>query len=60
MKQIRLISRVRMEFRLEAFNLFNRVQFGSPNTTITSPSVGQVTSQANTPRQMQAGIKALW
>ena len=36
--------------RIEAFNALNRVQFVSPNTSVTSTSFGVVTSQANTPR----------
>jgi hypothetical protein len=36
------------------------VLFGSPNTTLNCASVGQVTSQANAPRQMQFGVKMLW
>ena len=51
---------LRLEVRIEAFNLLNYVQFGNPNTTLNSASVGQVTSQANAPRQMQFGVKMLW
>ena len=51
---------VRLQARVEAFNALNRVQFGSPNTSVTSSSFGVVTSQANTPRQLQFGVKLLW
>jgi hypothetical protein len=51
---------MRIQARIEAFNLLNRVQFGSPNTSVTSSSFGVVTSQANTPRQLQFGVKVLW
>ncbi len=51
---------MRLQARIEAFNALNRVQFGSPNTSVTSSSFGVVTSQANTPRQLQFGLKALW
>jgi hypothetical protein len=53
-------GRVRLQARVEAFNALNRVQFGSPNTSVTSSSFGVVTSQANTPRQLQFGLKVLW
>jgi len=53
-------GRVRLQARVEAFNALNRVQFGSPNTSVTSSSFGVVTSQANTPRQLQFGVKVLW
>ena len=51
---------MRIQARVEAFNLLNRVQFGSPNTSVTSSSFGVVTSQANIPRQLQFGLKILW
>jgi len=41
-------------------NAFNRVQFSSPNTSVTSTSFGRVTAQANTPRQVQFGLKLIW
>jgi hypothetical protein len=59
-KHFTLMDRVRLQARVEAFNALNRVQFGSPNTSVTSSSFGVVTSQANTPRQLQFGVKLLW
>jgi hypothetical protein len=59
-KVVSLAGRVRLQARIEAFNALNRVQFGSPNTSVTSSSFGVVTSQANTPRQLQLGVKLLW
>lgn len=51
---------LKMQFRAEALNAFNRVQFANPNTSVTSSSFGRVTAQANTPRQVQFGLKLLW
>jgi hypothetical protein len=51
---------LRIQFRAEAFNVFNRVQFGSPNTSVNSTSFGVITSQANTPRDIQFGLKVLF
>ncbi len=48
---------ITMQFRSEFYNLFNRVQFGGPNTSVSSLSFGQVTSQANNPRDIQFGLK---
>jgi hypothetical protein len=47
----------RLEIRLEAFNVLNRVQFGAPNTNVGDPTFGQITAQANQPRQVQVGMK---
>lgn len=53
-KRTPITARVNFELRLEAFNAFNRVQFGGPNTDITNPSgFGQITGQANGPRNAQ-------
>ena len=59
-KHFALPGGARVQARIEAFNAFNRVQFGSPNLSVTSSTFGVVTSQANTPRQMQFGLKVLW
>ncbi|MEJ2009424.1 MAG: carboxypeptidase-like regulatory domain-containing protein [Acidobacteriota bacterium] len=47
----------RVQIRVEAFNSFNHVQFGRPNTTVGQGSFGQTYSQANSPRQVQIGLK---
>jgi hypothetical protein len=59
-KEFRITERIQSQFRAEFFNAFNTVQFGSPNTTVTSNTVGVITSQANAPRQIQFGLKFLW
>ena len=51
---------VTAQFRIEALNAFNRVQFSAPNTSVTSSSFGVITGQANAPRQLQFGLKLLW
>ena len=38
-------------------HLFNHPQFPSPNTSVSSQSFGQITSQANNPRDIQIGLK---
>jgi hypothetical protein len=47
----------RFEIRFEAFNVFNRVQFAAPDTNVGDATFGQITSQANQPRQVQAALK---
>jgi hypothetical protein len=51
------LGRNRLEFRLEAFNLFDRKIWGTPDSTITSPNFGQVTTLASPPRQIQLGLR---
>ena len=41
------------EFRVEAFNLFNRVQFGSPNSVVGNAQFGNITTDLNNPRLLQ-------
>jgi Carboxypeptidase regulatory-like domain/TonB-dependent Receptor Plug Domain len=62
-------ERVSAQFQAEAFNTFNRVNFGNPtnsadaNTapvaTVSSGTYGQITS-ANSPRVFQFGLKLLF
>jgi outer membrane receptor protein involved in Fe transport len=59
-KNVPLGTRARVQVRADLFNLFNRTQFGSPNTTVTSASFGTVTTQANGPREVQLGVKLFW
>jgi hypothetical protein len=59
-KNFDITSGIRAQFRVEALNAFNRVQFSGPNTSVTSSSFGVVSGQANAPRQLQFGLKLLW
>lgn len=54
------IAKARLDFRVEAFNLFNRVVWGAPNTNFSSNQFGVISSQANQPRRMQLGLKFYW
>jgi hypothetical protein len=49
-----------MEFRAEAFNIFNRVRFGTGSTQLQSSTFGKLSSASdllNTPRQLQLALK---
>ena len=51
---------MRVDFRWEAFNVFNRVRFGTGPLSLANPNFGRLTSNSdllNTPRTMQFGLK---
>jgi hypothetical protein len=56
-KNFEIHGDIMLQFRLEAFNVLNKPQFGFPNTTYGSSSFGYITSQANLPRNIQAALK---
>jgi hypothetical protein len=45
------------QFRAEAFNLLNRVVFGSPNIVLSSGQFGVISTQANSPRTIHLALK---
>lgn len=56
------MSGVRLQLRLEVFNLLNRANFGLPETTVFSasgllPTAGEITETVGTSRQIQLGVK---
>ncbi len=59
-KSFRIVERMRAELRGEAFNLTNTPLFGNPGTVLNTPTFGIVTSQENSPRQVQIGLKILF
>ncbi len=51
-------ERLQMEFRAEAFNLFNTPQFGVPNATVDIPGLsGSISSTVHDPRQIQLALR---
>lgn len=58
-KSNRIAEGVNMQFRLEAFNVFNVRVYGGPNTNPTSGNFGIVdtASQVNFPRTLQIGVR---
>jgi hypothetical protein len=50
-------NKLNLEFRSEFFDIFNRPQFGPPNTGLGNRGFGQVTSTVNNPRLIQFGLK---
>jgi carboxypeptidase family protein len=62
-KNTRLSERLRMQFRVEVFDLFNHANFGTPGTVVGTPSFGQITStrfptgESGSSRQIQFAVK---
>lgn len=56
MRNFQLAERLRLQFRAEAFNVFNQVNFRDPGTTVGSGAFGRITS-AEGPRRMQLALK---
>ncbi len=52
-KRIPVHEKTTLTFRVEAFNLFNRLQFATPNTGLNNSTFGWITAQANSPRILQ-------
>jgi hypothetical protein len=59
MKNTALTERVNLQFRAEAFNLFNHPNFNLPDNFLGSPTFGRITS-ARDPRHIQFGLKLLF
>jgi hypothetical protein len=66
-KNTALSEKLRVQFRAEFFNIFNRANFGSPNAVVfasasptPTPTAGVITSTSTTSRQVQFGLKLLW
>ncbi len=60
LKNTRITESLKLQFRGEFFNAFNHVLFGAPDTSPTSGSFGKITSQINTPRYIQLGLKLIF
>jgi hypothetical protein len=54
-KTVAIKERVNVAFRAEVQNIFNHPWFALPNTTLGSSAFDQITSDYNTPRQIQIG-----
>jgi outer membrane receptor protein involved in Fe transport len=51
---------VKVQFRLEAFNLFNRPQFGVPGSQLGTANFGVISGLLSPNRKLQAGVKILF
>ena len=57
-KNMSITERVGVQFRADAFNLFNKVNLANPSPLVDAPSGGMITSLVNgaIQRQMQFSI----
>jgi len=57
MKDFAITERQQLQFRAEAFNVFNHPLFTAASSSVTSPTLGQATYQMNAPRSMQFALR---
>jgi hypothetical protein len=58
-KYLSMGGRAKLQIRVEAFNLFNRVNFAAPASNRSAATFGTIAA-AYDPRQVQLGLKVLW
>ena len=56
-KRFTIVGRSNVEFRWDAFNLFNRPGFGFPNQNFDAPTAGRITTTVVDNRSMQFSLK---
>ena len=59
LKYFHIRERLQAQFRFEAFHFSNTPRFGTPGITLGAANFGTITS-ADTPRNLQFGLKLLW
>jgi len=61
LKVTKLNERMSFQFRAEAFNLFNTVNFALPNSNVSSAQFGQITAVVpDSQRIIQLGVKLIF
>ena len=56
-KSFRLRENQTFQIRIEAYNVFNNVRFGLPNTNLSSSEFGRITTTVGNPRKMQLALR---
>ena len=59
-KQFQLTEKSNLEFRLEAFNAFNRTNLAGPNASVISATAGRITGIIYDMRRLQIGGHLSW
>lgn len=55
-----IVERLKLQFRTEISNPFNRVVLGGPSTDFSAGNFGRISSQGNSPRVIQFGLKLIF
>ncbi|MBL8238877.1 MAG: TonB-dependent receptor [Bryobacterales bacterium] len=59
LKSFQLLEHLRLQFRFEAFTFSNTPRFAAPGNVLGTANFGVITG-ANTPRNLQFGLKLIW
>ncbi len=59
LKDVRVVERIRLQFRLEAFNAMNHMNLQDINTTLGNAAFGQISGVGGS-RYLQIGAKLFW
>lgn len=59
-KEFGITERIRLQFRSEFFNLFNKTNFGSPNSNFSAGNFGTITGLQSPARQIQFALKLVF
>jgi hypothetical protein len=59
-KLFRVREHLRVQFRGEFFNVLNHPNAGTPGGSVSSATLGRITSTFGDPRVMQFGLKLIW
>ena len=66
LKNTELTDKIRVQFRIEVFDLFNHANFGQPGNVVGTPGFGRITNtrfptgESGSSRQMQLGLKLMF
>ena len=56
-RNFRMMRNTTLQLRLEAFNALNNEIWGDPNTMLSSPLYGTITTTRKPMRELQLGVK---
>jgi len=60
LKDFAFTEKMKVQFRAEAFNFANLVNWGTPDNNISDNTFGQITTTTGSPRQMQVALKLIF